>query len=59
MNESGQSLFNFMQQQSGKILDQLLQHIGLTFISLLIAVVIGVSLGILIARKKKFAATVL
>ena len=59
MNESGQSLFNFMQQQSGKILDQLLQHIGLTFISLLIAVVIGVPLGIFIARKKKFAAPVL
>lgn len=53
------TLFEFMQQQSGKILDQLLQHIGLTFISLLIAVIIGVPLGILIARKRKLAPPVL
>lgn len=59
MNESSQSLFDFMRNQSGKILDQLLQHIGLTFISLLIAVIIGVPLGIFIARKRKFAAPVL
>jgi osmoprotectant transport system permease protein len=38
------SLFDFMKAQSGKILDQLLQHIGLTFISLLLAVIIGVPL---------------
>jgi len=59
MNETGQSLFSFMKEQSGKILDQLLQHIGLTFISLLIAVIIGVPLGIFIARKKRFSAPVL
>ena len=59
MNETTSNLFDFMRQQSGKILDQLLQHIGLTFISLLIAVIIGVPLGIFIARKKKFSAPVL
>lgn len=59
MNETGQSLFSFMKEQSGKILDQLLQHIGLTFISLFIAVIIGVPVGILIARNKKFSAPVL
>ncbi len=59
MNESRQSLFDFMRQQSGKILDQVLAHIGLTFTSLLIAVAIGLPLGIFIARKKKFAAPVL
>src|SRR6185312_14092858 len=59
MNETGQSLFSFMKEQSGKILDQLLQHIGLTFISLLIAVIIGVPLGIFIARKKRFSSPVL
>lgn len=59
MNEASQSLFDFMRQQSGKILDQLLQHIGLTFISLLIAVIIGVPLGIFISRKKNFSAPVL
>ncbi len=52
-------LFDFMQNQSGKILDQLLQHIGLTFISLLIAIIIGVPLGILISRQRKLAAPVL
>jgi len=59
MNESAPNLFDFMRQQSGKLLDQLLQHIGLTFISLLIAVIIGVPLGIFIARNKKFSAPVL
>lgn len=59
MNNTGQSLFDFMQEQSGKILDQLLQHIGLTFISLFIAVIVGVPLGIFIARKRKFSAPVL
>lgn len=53
------SLFEFMRNQSGKILDQLLQHIGLTFISLLIAIGIGVPLGIFISRKRRFAAPVL
>ena len=59
MNDTGQSLFDFMHEQSGKILDQLLQHIGLTFISLFIAVVIGVPLGIFITRKKKLSAPIL
>ncbi len=59
MNESGQSLIDFMRQQSGKILDQVLAHIGLTFISLLIAVAVGLPLGIFIAKRKKFAAPVL
>ncbi len=59
MNETSQSFFDFMRQQSAKIFDQLLQHIGLTFISLLIAVIIGVPLGIFIAGKRKFSAPVL
>lgn len=59
MNESHQSLFSFMREQSGKIFDQLLAHIGLTFISLLLAVAIGVPLGILIAKRKKLSGTVL
>ncbi len=59
MHESEQSLLEFMREQSGKILDQLLQHIGLTCISLMLAVAIGLPLGILIARKKKLAGPVL
>jgi osmoprotectant transport system permease protein len=58
MNET-QSLLDFMREQSGKILDQVFQHIGLTFISLLIAVFIGVPLGIFIARRRRLAAPVL
>ncbi|KAA2238557.1 ABC transporter permease subunit [Chitinophaga agrisoli] len=57
--EAQQSFFDFVQQQSGKLLEQTLQHIGLTFISLLIAVLIGVPLGILITRRKRLAAPIL
>ncbi|MGN6397812.1 MAG: ABC transporter permease/substrate-binding protein [Mucilaginibacter sp.] len=59
MNEHQQTLWEFMQQQSDKLLTQTLQHIGLTFISLLIAVLIGLPLGIFIARKKRFSGPVL
>lgn len=54
-----QSLWAFMSQQSSKLLEQTLTHIGLTFISLFIAVLIGLPLGILISRKRKAAGAVL
>jgi len=57
--EQQQSLWEFIVQQRGKLLDQTIAHIGLTFISLLIAVLIGLPLGIFIARKQKAAGTVL
>ena len=53
------TLWQFMHQQSGKLLQQTMQHIGLTFISLFIAVLIGLPLGIYITRKKKAAGFVL
>jgi len=59
MNEHQQTLWEFMRQQSDKLLMQTLQHIGLTFISLLIAVVIGLPLGIWITRKKQFSGIIL
>ncbi|WP_448700958.1 ABC transporter permease/substrate-binding protein [Mucilaginibacter sp. AW1-3] len=59
MNEGQQTLLDFMRQESGKLLSQTLTHIGLTFISLLIAIVIGLPLGILIAHKRKLSGTVL
>jgi osmoprotectant transport system permease protein len=59
MNEQQQTLIEFMRQQSDKLLTQTLQHIGLTFISLFLAVLIGLPLGILIARKAKLSGTVL
>ena len=57
--EQQESLWQFVQQQSGKLLQQTMQHIGLTFISLLIAVLIGLPLGIYITRHKKAAGLVL
>jgi osmoprotectant transport system permease protein len=54
-----QGLWAFMHQQSAKLLQQTIQHIGLTFISLLIAVCIGLPLGIYISRNKKAAGIVL
>src|SRR6201996_6336019 len=59
MNEHQQTLWEFMQQQSDKLVTQTLQHIGLTFISLFIAVLIGLPLGIFITRKKQFSGPVL
>lgn len=57
--EETQSLLEFMQQQSGKLMSQTMEHIGLTFISLLLAVLIGVPAGILIRNKKRLASVVL
>ncbi|MBL4675266.1 MAG: ABC transporter permease/substrate-binding protein [Mucilaginibacter sp.] len=59
MNEHQQTLWEFMQQQSDKLLVQTMQHIGLTFISLFIAVLIGLPLGIYISRVRKLSGTVL
>jgi len=58
MNEQ-QTLWEFMRQQSGKLGEQTIQHIGLTFISLFIAVLIGLPLGIFISRRKQFSGAVL
>lgn len=54
-----QNLWQFMVQQSDKLWQQTITHIGLTFTALLIAVLIGLPSGIAIARKQKFAAPVL
>lgn len=57
--EPTETLFEFVQQQSGKLLEQTLTHTGLTFISVLLAVAIGVPAGILITRRKRLAPPVL
>ena len=57
--EQQQSLWDFMLQQRGKLFDQTIAHIGLTFSSLLIAVLIGLPLGVFIARRKKAAGIIL
>jgi osmoprotectant transport system permease protein len=53
--DSQQSLWGFMMQQSDKLWSQTTAHIGLTCISLLVAVMVGLPLGIWIAEKKKAA----
>lgn len=54
-----QSLWQFIVEQQDKLLIQIVQHLGLTFVSLLLAIIVGVPLGILIARKRLFANPVL
>jgi osmoprotectant transport system permease protein len=50
---------DFLQSQSGKLLQQTLTHINLTLVSVAIAIAIGVPLGILIARRRRLAALIL
>ncbi|WP_316838629.1 ABC transporter permease/substrate-binding protein [Pedobacter gandavensis] len=59
MNEREQTLWNFMWEQKDKLFNQTLQHLGLTFTSLLLAIAIGLPLGMFIARNRKWAAGVL
>jgi osmoprotectant transport system permease protein len=58
MNEQ-QGLWHFVMLQWDKLLDQTITHIGLTFASLVLAVVIGAPIAILISRKRNIAGTVL
>lgn len=58
MNEQ-QTLWQFMNQQSGKLLEQTFSHVGLTFISLLLSVIIAVPLGIFIAKHQRWSRPVL
>lgn len=59
MSEQQQTLWDFMRQESDKLAQQTLQHIGLTFISLFIAVLVGLPLGVFISRKKQFSGGIL
>ena len=54
-----QSFFDFIKEQYPKLLDQTFAHIGLTFISLILAIIISVPLGIFIARHRKTSSAVL
>ncbi|WP_338870786.1 ABC transporter permease/substrate-binding protein [Spirosoma sp. SC4-14] len=51
--------FTFVRDHADKLLEQILTHIGLTFVSLLVALIIGVPLGIGIARHPRLAGSVL
>ncbi|MBS7231501.1 ABC transporter permease subunit [Flavobacterium psychroterrae] len=54
-----QSLWQFMVSQHEKLFVQIGQHLGLTFLSLLLAIIVGIPLGVLISRRRKLAASVL
>jgi osmoprotectant transport system permease protein len=57
--EQTQSLWQFAVQQSDKLWSQTWTHIGLTMISLIVAIIFAVPVGILIARRQKLAGLVL
>ena len=57
--DNQQNLWEFMVQQSDKLGQQTLTHIGLTFIALFIALLVGLPLGIWIGRKPRWARLVL
>ncbi len=52
-------LWNFILTNQAEILDQTVEHIGLTFVSLLIAVLIGIPLGLLATRYEKVSGPLL
>jgi len=54
-----QSFWQFVDQQSDKLWSQTWAHIGLTMISLILAIIIAVPIGVLIARKQKLSGIVL
>ena len=51
--------FRFVRDHADKLLEQTLTHIGLTFFSLLLALLLGVPMGILIARRPRLANVIL
>ncbi|REC50382.1 ABC transporter permease/substrate-binding protein [Chryseobacterium pennipullorum] len=56
---SEQNFWQFVSEQHEKLLTQVVQHLGLTFLSLFLAIIVGLPLGILIARKRKLSGSVL
>ena len=54
-----QDLWLFVRENQAKLLEQVLEHVGLTFLSLLLAVLIALPVGIWITRRTKMASPVL
>ncbi|MBO0932305.1 ABC transporter permease/substrate-binding protein [Fibrella aquatilis] len=52
-------MLTFLHDNAAKLLDQTLTHLGLTFGSLLLALLLGLPLGIYIARRRRVASAVL
>ena len=53
--EQSESFWQFAMQQSDKLWSQTLAHLGLTMIALIVAMLVAIPVGILIARKPKAA----
>ncbi|MEN0003107.1 MAG: ABC transporter permease/substrate-binding protein [Bacteroidota bacterium] len=51
--------FQFIGDNQAKLLEQMLEHVGLTFFSLLLAMVLAIPLGIYCSRNQRFAPLVL
>jgi osmoprotectant transport system permease protein len=54
-----QEFFDFVVQQRDKLVEQTLTHIGLTFLSLCLALLVGLPLGIAITYRPRIAAVML
>jgi osmoprotectant transport system permease protein len=54
-----QNLWQFIVSQQDKLMVQAGQHLGLTFLSLLLAIAVGVPLGVFISRRQRLATPVL
>ncbi|MCU7613512.1 ABC transporter permease/substrate-binding protein [Chryseobacterium sp. GMJ5] len=54
-----QGFWQFVVEQHEKLFIQITQHLGLTFLSLALAILVGLPLGILIARKRNLSPPVL
>ncbi|RYF69594.1 MAG: ABC transporter permease, partial [Cytophagaceae bacterium] len=52
-------MLDFIRENAAKLLEQTMTHIGLTFGSLLLALLIGLPLGIFIAKRRRVASVVL
>ena len=52
-------LWDFIINNQSEILDQTVEHLGLTFISLFIAVLVGIPLGLMATRNEKISGPVL
>ena len=53
------AFWEFMVHHRGEILEKTVEHLGLTLLALLIAVAIGVPLGLLLTRQRRWAGGVL
>lgn len=53
------SFISFITSRSSQIIDLIFEHIGLTIFAVIMAIVVGIPLGILITRVKKLSAPIL